>query len=268
MTDIKRVLKYSPSSAAFMYGDIVMTKDSSGCLRKILFSSHGLREEIDPIYQEVGKAHEEWVESRLTGYRREESLRGPISGNDLVQYSGRMDFISDTDVIECKATVSKRTRLEVIRKGNVKINHLAQIVSYLIQLERTNAKLIVGFYEQDNGKFVCTEHREFNVTIDDNGRILVDGTFSGYGAIDQLRHMQRAAKHLAEGTLGPRPQDWDAKYTSPCNYCPFKAACDKVDSGNTTDPVALAKEAIDEHKLKPKKPVEITQFKPKKEKKL
>lgn len=262
-----KLKKYYPSSAAFMFGDLTMTKDSSGCLRRILFASHGLRDEIDPIYSEVGKAHEEWVESRLKGFQREVPVRGQVLGTD-VEYSGRADFLNEHEIIECKGTISKRVRLDVIRKGNVKINHLAQLVSYLIQLERSNGALIVGFYEQNEDKqFICTEHREFKITIDDEGRILIDGTLSGYRVHDQLAHMQRAAKHLAEGTLGPRPADWDAKYTSPCNYCPFKSACDKVDSGERSDPLALAKEALDEHKLKPKREIEIPQLKLKKEKK-
>lgn len=256
-TDIK-VKKYYPSSAAFMWGDMVLTKDSSGCLRRILFASLGLRDEIDPIYSAVGAAHEKWVEERLEGFEREVPVRGPILGSE-VEYAGRADFLNASEVIECKATLSKRARLDVIRKGNVKINHLAQLVSYLIQLEMTNGRLIVGFYQHnENNEFECTESREFKITIDDEGRILIDDTLSGYRVHDQLAHMQRAAKHLAEGTLGPRPNDWDAKYTSPCSYCPFKAACDKIDAGEQGDSVALAKEALDAHKLKPKREVEVT----------
>jgi CRISPR/Cas system-associated exonuclease Cas4 (RecB family) len=266
MTDIK-IKKYYPSSAAFLWGDLTLTKDSSGCLRKILFSSHGLREEIDPVYAEVGRAHEEWVNERLEEFEREVPVRGNILGNDSVEYAGRADYLNSNEVIECKATLSKRARLDIIRKGNVKINHLAQLVSYLIQLELQQGRLIVGFYEQDQDKkFVCTESREFKVTIDDEGRILIDAQISPYRVHDQLAHMQRAAKHLAEGTLGPRPADWDAKYTSPCNYCPFKAACDKYDSGDQRDPVALAKESLDEHLKKPKREIEIPQLKLKKEK--
>jgi hypothetical protein len=170
-----------------------------------------------------------------------------------------MDFLlvhsdGSREIHECKGTSSKRTRLEVIRKGKVKLNHLAQLTSYMAHVEVTEGKLCVGYLEREDDKYVLQEERIFKITIDDEGRILVDSAPSGYRVQDQLAHMQAARQTLEKQELADRPDGWQAKWTSPCSFCPFKAACDKLDNMSPEEAnekkIDLAKESLEEHKAK------------------
>jgi hypothetical protein len=270
MTDIK--LKYLPSQAAFIWGDLVISPKSSGCLRNIWFSAHGLKDEFPAELAKLGAVMEEhWYQELLKDETiekidREVVVKDFIPGQDKVTYSGRLDALVTykngfVELHETKATSSKRVRGD-IRKGRIPINYLAQLVSYMIQLENGHGKLIIGYFEDDNGKLICTEKRAFIVNVSDEGLILVDGQPSGYRVSEQLGHMQKAASMLTEATTPSRPADWQQKWTSPCNYCPFKKACDE----NEKPTVEQAKQSLEEHKLKPRKAVEITKHKRKKEK--
>lgn len=232
--------RYYPSSAAFVQNGQVVTKYSSGCMRSILFSAHGLRTDLHPLYAAVGAEHEALHLARLTadpaivGVERECPVQGLVYGHDVVEYSGRQDFVvtykdGHKEIHECKATFSKNTRRE-FRKGVPVTNHLAQLVSYLGQAELDRGRLVYGYYEaEDNGALVCAELKEILVSVDEKGRILTDGVDSGFTAVDQLRHMQISAKHLMAETWGPRPAGWDSKWSSPCSFCVFRSACDHMD---------------------------------------
>ena len=133
------MIKLYPSSAAFMQGGLVVTEHDSGCLRKILLTSKGVKGDIPKIYMEVGAVHENQHELTLknaetvAAYMREVPIKAPVPGYEQVLYSGRADFIVDEklkraesagfapiktiEVIhETKGTISKNTRLKVLRK--------------------------------------------------------------------------------------------------------------------------------------------------------
>jgi hypothetical protein len=234
-----------PSASAFCWGDAVQTEYESGCLRSILLSAHGIRTSPPKIYMEVGAAHEDAYEQQLkkdpkvTTYRREVPVKQAIPGHDEVTYSGRVDVLAEhegvgTVIHETKGTISKNTRLSVIRKGKVKLNQLAQLVSYMIALEIPRGKLVVGYYERtEDGKWVACEGREFKVTLADDGAILVDREPSGFSVIDALRHRNKAAQVLADNSIGERPDRWNQSFGGPCTHCPFKSACDKYDKTDT-----------------------------------
>ncbi len=239
-----------PSSSAFMWHETVITEYDSGCLRSILLSAHGAKTAFPAIYQKVGAAHEEWYEEtvlktdpRIITYSREVPIKQAIEGVDGVIYSGRMDVLSayavgGAVIHETKGTISKNSRLNVIRKGKVKLNQLAQLVSYMIAKEITKGKLVVGYYEEDHeGNLRHQEGRDFKVEINDEGLILVDGEPSGYTVQDQIRHRIAAAKVLASNTVGARPDKWDQKWGGPCSNCHFATVCDNFDRGelNGTD---------------------------------
>lgn len=264
-----------PSQAAFMWGETVITQYSSGCLRAILLSAHGIREAFPAIYGEVGAAHEAWYEgrlaedTRLVSYARESPVKRPIPGVSGVTYSGRIDFLqtypAGAVIAETKGTISKDTRLSVIRKGAVKLNQLAQLVSYMIATETPRGKLVVGYYEKDGDAYRHCEGREFKVTIDDEGLILVDGTPSGYSVTDAIKHRQAAAGVLADNTVGSRPDKWDQPFGGPCRMCVFKDACDKyrpehhtteefLEFGRQAIASAPARPGPEAHIYKPKKP--------------
>lgn len=233
-----------PSSSAFMLGELVVTEYDSGCLRSILLAANGARTTIPEIYERVGAAHEVWYEEnvlkkdpRILNYATEVPIKQPIDGVEGVTYSGRMDVLAAHDKVgvvihETKGTISKNTRLSVIRKGKVKLNQLAQLVSYMIAKECPRGKLIAGYYEEDgDGTLVHQEGREFKVEIDDEGAIIVDGVPSGYSVLDQIRHRQAAAKVIASPHVAARPDKWDQKWGGPCTNCTFREVCDKFDNG-------------------------------------
>lgn len=231
-----------PSSSAFMWGDTVLTEYDSGCLRSILLRAHGAVTSIPKVFERVGAAHEDWYENvlkqdpTLITFSREVVIKQPIEGAEGVLYSGRMDVLAahkaGTVIHETKGTISKNSRLSVIRKGLVKLNQLAQLVSYMIVKQVPRGKLVVGYYEEDeHGALVHQEGREFKVEIDDSGSILVDGTPSGYSVFDQIAHRQAAAKVLAGNVVAARPDKWDQKWGGPCGNCVFKSACDRYDQG-------------------------------------
>jgi hypothetical protein len=237
--------KIHPSSAAFMIGDLVMTDYDSGCLRSILLAHNGARSESIPkVYAEVGAAHENWIEAnvlkpdkRLVVYAREVPIKMPVPGCEDVLYSGRMDVLAcyvevGQVILETKGTISKNTRLSVIRKGLVKLNHLAQLTSYMIAKRITRGKIIAGYYERDPDtlEFVHCEGREFKVEIADDGGIVVDGFPTAWTVADQLRHRLAAARVLSAETVPPRPDKATQAFGGPCSKCLFKSVCDNYDN--------------------------------------
>ncbi len=271
------MIKLYPSSAAFVLGDTVVTEYDSGCLRKILLTSKGVRGDIPAVYMRVGAVHEDNYAAGMANmqdvatFLREVPIKAPVPGYETVMYSGRADFIADhriavtgklggklIEVIhETKATISKTTRLKVIRKGLVKTNQLAQLVSYMIQRQTPYGILFVGYYEENaEGELVCTESRRFKIFIDDEGAVYIDGMPSGFTAQDQIAHRIAAARVLTEDVIGERPDGWNAPYSGPCVRCPHKMTCILVDTGSistVTDFVAAAKVDI-EQAVKDKKP--------------
>lgn len=230
MTDTK--VKIRPSSSGFKRGEMVFTTYNSGCLRYIKAARKAQYTPIDPIYAEVGlqheENHEEFLADRLT--EREFVIKFDLTGD--VEYSGRCDFIdSDGAVHETKATLSKSSRDSIVRQGKYNVNHLAQIVSYMIFLELEQGYLVVGYYEKDETKniFVKQEQRTFNITIGSTGLIFVDGEESEYSIMDYMEHVE-AQIDLFKTVLPPRPYI-KSRFSSPCSLCPMAETCDSVDIG-------------------------------------
>lgn len=233
--------------AAFSQADQIVTDYPSGCGRHILISAHGIRNpDIPEAYKIVGELNEVRWQEELTGdtsvteVLREEPVKGDVYGSEEIKYSGRADFIvtyedGHEEVHECKATVSKTSRREVLRKGNVKLNHLAQLLSYMIQLELQDGKLVYGYYQypwsenHDSTELVCTEDRVFKVRIEDDGRVTVDGLPTAYTVLDQLHHMQRVVKILTDKEIADRPA-LVSTWSSPCRWCPFNQICNEIDA--------------------------------------
>jgi hypothetical protein len=246
--------KLYPSSAAFMMGDVVVTEYDSGCLRKILLTEKGIKSPFPAIYGRLGAVHEILHEQKIRtdeqveSFLREVPIRVPITDYPNVQYSGRADFICQyvdkKEVIhETKATISKNTRLQM-RKGQVKTNQLAQLVSYMIIRQTQWGKIIAGYYEENAaGELVQTEEKIYKVFIDDEGAIWVDGQPSGFTVYDQIAHRQAAAQVISEGIIGGRPDKWDDKYKGPCARCIHKDTCTAVDIGAIATPEAFVQQA-------------------------
>lgn len=233
--------KINPSSAAFLWDNLVITDYSSGCLRAILMNSKGIREaSIPKAYAEVGEAHEKQHElmlqssDQVVAYVREYAVKVPVAGYEDIMYSGRIDFLCNylsvgKVVHETKGTISKNTRLKVLRKGEVKVNQLAQLVSYMIVVKTTKGKLFCAYYELDNGVLQKQEERVFKVEIDDSGAIFIDGTQSQFTVQQQMAHRNMSAKVVQNDLIYDRPDKWNQKFGGPCTSCVFKRTCDAYD---------------------------------------
>jgi hypothetical protein len=156
--------------------------------------------------------------------------------NDQVIYSGRADFILDTGkIIEAKASIAKTKKYNPDQFP--KPYHISQVVSYMLQMQHGEAAIIWGHYtavEKSDGTFVFTHQgtTTYEVRIATSGQVLIDGVAIPYFAQDQLAHMYATAAALQSEDWQSisRPLNWDSKWASPCNRCPFQATCDKFDN--------------------------------------
>lgn len=251
----QRVKLYN-SAAAFAIGNAVYTETSSGCLRAIVLSANGIRTDIAPEYKRVGALHEDLYAVKLgpTLKARELPVRRELS-NGVLQ-SGRMDFILTNDEIhETKGSYSETVKRGPIGKGEPKLNHLAQLVTYLINAKQPVGKLIYGYYEEtpDGKDLVLKAERAIEVRIGEDGTILIDGAISEWNVADQLKHTELAANALTDSQVPPRPINADDGYASPCRFCDFRTACDKYDEGGQNTFFDDAREVVRNHKPAPVK---------------
>lgn len=226
-------LKIYPSSSGFLTDKGLEVEYNSGCLRYMVAAIGTKRVPLDPIYEQLGALHEDWYASQLGEnlQDREKEIRFDLS--DKVQYSGRADFITkDGHVHETKASLSKSFLYSVIRKKQVKLSHLAQVVSYMIQLKSTKGKIIAGFYRESDLRL--QETAEFDIEIDADGAILVNGIITPYTVSQQLAHLYKAQEALETGSLGPRPANHES-WSGPCKFCPLNKLCWAKDIKNFSD---------------------------------
>ncbi len=225
--------KIYPSASGFVSGLGVLSEYSSSCPRYMVISHNAPRTPILEIYGRLGAFHESRV-ALLFG-DQVEAVERPVKAQiDLdTEYSGRVDFIlKDQTVIEAKASMSKTFRREVIRKGHVKLSHLAQIVSYMIQLKADKGQIITGYYEETPegpDPFIQKESRIFHISIRSDGGILIDGEWSGHNAQDQYKHTLLAAEVLRTREIKDRPINTEDFFKSPCFFCPLKDVCTQYD---------------------------------------
>ena len=233
-----KTMKITPSSAAFMMGDLVCTEYAHGCLRATLAAAYGCKDpsEIADVNQRVGATHESWYSRNLSAevFGAEVPIKGEILG---VPFSGRADFITDHGnfrvVHETKGSVSDSTRKSVIKGGKFKLNWLAQLVFYMSRVSVVRGKIVAGFYEEAPGNlFKHIDGREFKVEVQDSGAIDVDGVFCGYTIQDQLAHQTATAKVLTEDLIWDRPDGAEKSWGSPCHFCHLKATCLEYDLGS------------------------------------
>lgn len=242
------------SSSGFMWGNQPVGNYDSPCLRSIAWKSHNrdVATSIPVAYAMVGSVHESNHEHILLGntdpFQREVPIRTPIdtrSGKTIV-YSGRCDFIFGDSIDETKATFSKSAPNYILRKGQWKISHLAQLAGYLWQKDMIKGRIVYGVYSNlAEGAASFFKHigtRIFNVAIEDDGRLTVDSKPTPYYVQDQIAHVYAAAEAVAEKKVWPvRPWGWEQKWGSPCALCPFKALCDSFESGNISESETFTK---------------------------
>jgi len=220
-----REIRINPSSSAFMVGELVKTEAQSGCLRHLLLKNYlpiedKVPEELqkmgawgEDMYQEFLENHQEWP------FHKELVMKTTL---DDVTVSGRIDFVTYHDgyrvIHECKTSQSKNILYKTINKGELKLNHLAQLVFYLIHMNETRGKLVIRYAPKNT-------LRIFRITIGDDGEIFVDGDKHEMTVQDQLRHQLMSAHVIKEKELLARPESPWA-----CKYCVYNKLCDKYDA--------------------------------------
>jgi hypothetical protein len=248
--------KVYASQSAFMKGTLVFTRYASGCLRSILLSSKGVREQIQQKHQDRGKINEDLFEETLKGrkYEREKPIFDRIIPFDDTFFSARADYFFPDDgptgtVVELKSSESSSVLNDVIRKGKYKLENVAQLIAYMLSLKTDLGKLNYTFLKPDKKDpkvYLKTAERLFNVQIGPSGAVLIDGDDSGFTAQDQLDHRYAAAKCMNDDLVWSRPYQPSA-WESPCRFCPFSKICDKWDAGEidkTEDFISQARNAI------------------------
>ena len=236
------------SQSSFMQDGQALSAWGTGCFRRQLIGSHGIEAPFPEAIARTGAANEENYASELyysgTVYVRE--MEVDQEGVDGVGFTGRVDFFCPFDeypVRELKSATSEKTFTEVLKRGHYKPNNLAQLVSYMVTLEKVKGILHYTYYDKAQEDYIPTAVRAFHVTIDDDGRILVDDESSDFTVADLLAHRYNSAKWLVDPEVPPPPKGHLDKWRSPCKYCDFRQACNMYDCGMITTKEEFLKQA-------------------------
>lgn len=239
-------VKLHGSSSAFAKGKLVFTRYNTGCVRNILFKSHGIRETFKSDTQAVGVLNEDLYGKRLDGqaYIREHVVTNPSDRHDGAVFSGRVDYFVPGEVIELKSSQSKN-KLAELKKGIYTLENLAQTVAYMLETDSHQGRLIYTYYgtRKDTGAFESLYERSFDITFDETGNICVSNKPTGFKVSDLYNHQDLVYHHVSTNSVCDRPYGYQNAYGSPCTYCPFAEACDAWDDDRLNTTEELLKEA-------------------------
>ena len=245
------------SAAAFMDGKLINTQYSSGCLRYILASKAGLKSKIPEKFEKMGEINELRFYRKLVDSGKyalildEVPLKVPL-GIGEVEYSARTDFLTmkhgSTQFVvhENKSTMNSST-LGAAKRGEFRINQLAQIVGYLIIKDLPLGYLHIDGYSEkkikgtDKTEIVPKIRRDtkkphsytFEITFSEKRDILVDGRLSGFTALDAVNHMVAVAEMLNKPYVADRPMNAEDERGA-CSFCDLRYVCDKTDEEDLT----------------------------------
>jgi hypothetical protein len=244
MTENK-IYKIYPSSSGFEDEDGYIVEYESSCLRYLPIAVEADRVPLNPVYGRVGLHHEDKHALSLGDrlLHREQVVRKSYS--DKVMYSGRIDFITtDNEIHETKATLSKNFLSSVIKKGQVKLSHMAQVLSYMIHTGIRKGELVTGFYTEKGETFEPGPSRNFTILASDNSTLIDGHTNFPYTIEHQKRYLESAIEVLETGLPHKdRPKNY-LSFTGPCRYCPLKELCKIYDKGKIS-PELFKQEGID-----------------------
>ena len=165
---------------------------------------------------------------------------------EKINFEGHADVVTDDLVFELKSVTSRNT-WEQVRKGTPKISNVAQCVNYMVSREVQRGYLVYSLYAYVQGLELPDIF--FEITIDDDGNIMVNGKETGYHVEHIVADRQTKARVLEDNTVFPdRPVAAKKGDKSPCFYCPFKMVCDRWDKGEletTEEFLQKAKEVTD-----------------------
>lgn len=253
-------------NSGFVRNGQQFASDANSCFRKILLRHHKIEEPIDEGTKNVfavGFFNEELFKQTLIKedlmFMADVELYEQVTKN--VSLVGHADFVVTEPlrsiVFELKSITSKNSHKNIIEKGKYKLTNLAQCVRYMLMQETPYGVLrYTSFLEAVEYRIVKSQpwsvteekikaiepvSRCFEIFINNDGDILVDGKPSSFHVDDILTHTKLAAKFLESNTVSHgRPLDPSGSDT--CQYCPFSKACDTFDTTNikTEDFIKLA----------------------------
>lgn len=221
--------KVYPSAIGFSPLGLNRADFFKGCWRWIV-STQGVKNDIDPAYGKLGEAWEAACETSITSLnpgqelQREVSFRYEIA--EGVQLSGRADFVAENGVIECKAHYSKSRFVNAPGE-----DHIAQLLLYMLQFEKTNGMLMVAYYEaEEDGSLVQADFQVFRVSIaDDASTVLVDDKPYTFTVGDLIHSITSLASHLASDGFPGSP------IGTACFSCPAKNVCGGISENRLTE---------------------------------
>jgi len=256
MTKLRK--KIYASSSSFMDGDLVTTQYSSGCLRMILAKAAGFRTDIKQKFMDVGEINELRFYKTLVDSNKYSLIldETPVRRNNViggVAYSSRTDFLTwepgdiQPIVHECKATFSSGL-LSTAKKGEPRMSHLAQIVSYMTILGLPKGIIwIHGYSEKKNketgGVDIVPKIRRdtkepheyrFDISFSEDGTILINGRRTSYTQKDYISHFMAVGELLNNPVSIPkRPLGGECDREC-CSWCDLKTVCRKSDDEGLT----------------------------------
>lgn len=172
---------------------------------------------------EIGKNNEYFFLQTLTEeYQHDVEI---ITGD----FEGHADVVTDKCVYELKSVTSKNVWKKV-QQGKYKLSNLAQLVGYMITLNRPAGILVYTLYEDENP----ISSVEFNITIV-NEQIFVNNKFIRYSVPDWRAHQLYLKNQLDSEYLDPdRPMNPDDSFFTPCTWCKWNSVCDTFNAFEET----------------------------------
>lgn len=217
-------ISMNPSSFNEVYGVTTNTQYPSGCFR-FLSVRHLLRDkipksDIHPIYQSIGTIGEERIFTLFPDYVREVPFEHEMVPGVVIR--GRADGVSKSKILEVKNTISQSVRTNVVRKGNLPSTYLGQLLTYMWVFDKKEGLISVSYVHFNKlATELQFEERRFEITIDENGAVLVDGIKT----IDSMnwyvtQFYTLLAHYITSNELAPMPIT-----NRPCESCVLSDVC-------------------------------------------
>ncbi len=204
--------------------------DFNGSCWRWVVSTMGVKKEIDEAYAKLGTIWEEACTASLTTLgnveiEREVPFKAELEGGVII--SGRADIVGPDFIVECKAHYSRARYNSAPHE-----DHIAQLVTYMMEFEKPKGMLMVAYYEEaeDSTDLVQDGFKTFTVTIaEDDNTILIDGNNYKFTLNDLADGYAALSRHLIAGTLPEVPQGLA------CFTCPAKEICGSVSEKSLTE---------------------------------
>lgn len=246
-----------------------VASDSGQCPRTAFLRSHGVQSTPDFTSQmtfHLGYAFESLFE-KLAGSPKVEKLESqvpvtlPVEGSS-VPFQGTVDFIVTFRggyrvVVDTKSVSSLRSFHGAFVERKVKPHYLAQLVSYMEATGIDHGLLVVGAFlyvpndwltagkQRALGRRVEPDLAVFDIRLRD-GEIIVGGEPAPF-TLEAVRAHRGLVATAIERNEVPLVRPVPADGWSPCQRCPFSAACLQWEAHGTRDPeefVSLARKEV------------------------